>query len=256
MGLLTGKVALVTGGGRGIGRAIADLFSSEGATVVVAGRTVGELERAAAEIGGDSFTLRLDVTSAADWGTAVAELGRVCGKLDVLVNNAGFSEATGLENASDEHWRRHMAVNLDGVFYGCRAALPLMLKTNGPVSVINVSSTFGQRPVPQFAAYCASKAGMTMLTKVLALEFASKGYPIRVNTVHPGGTETEMVIRAYEQMGMSTEQREAFARAMHPMGRLARPEEVAKACLWLASEASSFTTGIELNVDGGSLIRS
>jgi 3alpha(or 20beta)-hydroxysteroid dehydrogenase len=256
MGLLSGKVALVTGGGRGIGRAVAGLFASEGARVAIAGRTVDELEKAAAQIGGNTAVLRLDVASAEDWRTGVDELARLFGKLNILVNNAGFSESSGLENASDEHWRRHMAVNLDGVFYACRAALPLMLQSHEPASVINISSTFGQRPMPQFAAYCASKAGMTMMTKVLALEFAGKGYPIRVNTVHPGGTETEMVMREYARMGLSPEQKAAFVRAMHPMGRLGRPDEVAKACLWLASDASSFTTGIELNVDGGSFIRS
>jgi len=255
MGILSGKVALITGGGKGMGRATARLFAAEGARVAIAARTRSDLEDAAGEIGDGAIPIRLDVTDADAWRDAIAEVERHWGKLNILVNAAGFSQSAPIESASAEHWRRHLAINVEGIFYGCQAALLLIKASGEPGSIVNISSSFGQRPIPGFAAYCASKAALTMMTKVLALECAAAGYPIRANTIHPGGTETDMLEQALAETGLPRDEAYAMFVKIHPMGRMGRPEEVAQACLWLASDASSFTTGVELNVDGGSFIR-
>lgn len=252
---LAGKVALVTGASKGIGKAIAVLFAREGARVVVAARRIEDAQRVVDEIGDAAMPVVLDVGDRAAWDRAVAAIDERWGRLDVLVNNAGISEPATTEAVTDEAWHQHMRTNLDGPFHGCRASLPLMRRSGDPGSVINISSFYGQRPSPGFAAYATSKAALTHFTKVYALECAAAKLPIRVNSVHPGGTKTEMLERVLSSRNLSPEQlQEQFART-HPMGRLAEPEEVAQACLWLASEASSFTTGSEINVDGGARIR-
>lgn len=255
MGSMTGKVALVTGGGKGMGRATARLLAREGGKVIVAGRNAADAQTVATEIGAAASAIRLDVASPADWKAAIEKVRNLWGKLNILVNAAGVSEAGSIEDTSEETWRRHMMVNLDGIFHGCQSALPLMKASGEPCSIVNISSTFAQRPVPGFIAYCTSKAAMTTMTKVIALECASKGYPIRANTVHPGGTETDMLERALAETGLPRQQAYDMFVGIHPMGRMGKPEEVAEACLWLASDASSFTTGSEVNVDGGSFIR-
>jgi NAD(P)-dependent dehydrogenase (short-subunit alcohol dehydrogenase family) len=255
MGILSGKVALITGGGKGMGRAAARLFAAEGARVAIAARTEADLQEAAREIGDATLPIRLDVTDIDAWADGIAQVERHWGKLNILVNAAGLSESALIEIASAEHWRRHLKINVEAIFYGCQAALPLIKASGEPGSIVNISSSFGQRPIPGFAAYCASKAALTMMTKVLALECASAGDQIRANTVHPGGTETEMLERALAETGLPRDEAYAMFVKIHPMGRMGRPEEVAQACLWLASDASSFTTGVELNVDGGSFIR-
>jgi NAD(P)-dependent dehydrogenase (short-subunit alcohol dehydrogenase family) len=255
MGKLAGRVALVTGGAKGIGRAVAQRFASEGASVAIAGRDMAAARRTVEEIGGAACAISLDATSPDQWQGAIAEIDARFGKLNLLVNSAGLTEASTLEHASDENWRRHMDINLDGPFYGCRAALPLMQRSGEPGGIINISSLFALRPMPGFAAYCASKAALTMMSQVLALELAANGSPIRVNTVHPGGIETEMLERTLAESGMPREAALAHFVRIHPMGRMGKPEEVAAACLWLASDESSFTTGHALTVDGGSYIR-
>ncbi len=255
MGVLAGKVALVTGAGKGMGEAIARLFAVEGARVVVAGRTEADVRRVAGEIGPAAIAVKLDVARRADWEDAIARTHGAFDALNVLVNCAGVSIAGSIEDASDENWRLHMATNLDGVFYGCKTALPLMKAKQEPGSIVNVSSAFAQRPMGAFAAYCASKAATTTLTKTIALHCAAQGYNIRANTVHPGGTETPMLERTFAESGLPRDQAYALFSKIHPMGRYGKPEEVAAACLWLASDASSFTTGAEINADGGCSIR-
>jgi NAD(P)-dependent dehydrogenase (short-subunit alcohol dehydrogenase family) len=199
--------------------------------------------------------IRLDVADADGWRLAIDQVRSTWGKLNILINAAGLSQAATTESATAELWRRHLAINVEGIFYGCQAALPLMKESGEPGSIVNISSSFGQRPIPGFGAYCASKAALTMMTKVIALECAAAGDPIRANTVHPGGTETEMLEQALADTGLPRQEAYDMFVKIHPMGRMGRPDEVAQACLWLASESSSFTTGIELNVDGGSFIR-
>lgn len=255
MDALAGKVALVTGAAKGMGKAIAMLFAREGARVALAARSIEQAQRVADEIGEAALALALDVTDRTAWDRAVAAVDTRWGRLDVLVNCAGISESATTEAVTDEAWQRHMQTNLDGPFHGCRASLPLMRCSGEPGSIINVSSLFAQRPAPGFAAYCTSKAALTCFTKVFALECAAAKLPIRVNSVHPGGIETDMLEQALAASGLPREQAYQHFARIHPMGRMGKPEEVAAACLWLASEASSFTTGTEINVDGGALIR-
>lgn len=254
MGALAGKVALVTGAAKGIGKAIMTVFANEGARVVVAARRFDDAANAAAPFGDAALPVALEITDRAQWDSAIAETSARWGRLDVLVNCAGITEPATTEQVSEESWRRHMAVNLDGAFHGCRAALPLM-RRGAAGSIINISSIYGQRPMPGYAAYCTSKAALTMFSKVLALECAAENPPIRVNTVHPAGTETEMLERVIAGSGMPRDKAYSVFARSHPMRRMGTPAEVAAACLWLASDASSFTTGTEVNVDGGAIIR-
>ena len=255
MGALAGKVALVTGAAKGIGKAIMTVFANEGARVVVAARRFDDAAIAAAPFGEAALPVALEITDRAQWDSAVADTSARWGRLDVLVNCAGISEPATTEQVSEEAWRRHMAINLDGAFHGCRAALPLMRRGRDAASIINISSIYAQRPTPGYAAYCTSKAALTTFSKVLALECAAENPPIRVNTVHPGGTETEMLERVIAESGMPREKAYSVFVRIHPMRRMGTAAEVAAACLWLASDASSFTTGTEINVDGGARIR-
>lgn len=255
MARLSGKVALVTGGARGIGFAIARRFVEEGASVAIAARTLEQASAAAKRIGGDVLPIALDTTADAQWQDAVAAIARHWGRLNVLVNCAGVTIGANLVDTDDANWNQHMDVNLRGPFMGCRAALGLMKSDGTPGSIVNISSAFGIRVTPGFAAYSISKAALNALTRVLALECAAQKLPIRVNAVIPGGIETEMFEEELRRTGMEREKAYALFSRIHPMGRIGKPEEVAAAALWLASDESSFTTGVELAVDGGSIIR-
>lgn len=255
MSQLKGKVALVTGASKGMGKAIATRFAQEGAQVAVTARSIDAATRVAEEIGVQAIPVALEVSDAGQWQAAVNTVTDRLGKLTTLVNCAGITEAASLEQASEENWRRHMNINLDGVFHGCKAALPAIKASGEPGSIVNISSMFALRPVPGFIAYCTSKAAMTTLTQALALECAAAGYPIRVNSVHPGGTATDMLEQALAETGLPREDAYKHFIAIHPMQRMGTVNEVAAACLWLASEQSSFTTGMALTVDGGGAIR-
>jgi NAD(P)-dependent dehydrogenase (short-subunit alcohol dehydrogenase family) len=255
MNRLAGKIALVTGAAKGIGFAIARRFAEEGASVVLAARTIDQADVAAAKIGSDSMGVALDTSSDAQWRDVVARIDQLHGRLNVLVNCAGVTIGANLVDTDDANWNQHMDVNLRGPFMGCRAAIGLMARDGQPGSIVNISSAFGIRVTPGFAAYSVSKAGLNALTRVFALECAAQKLPIRVNAVIPGGIETEMFEEELRRTGMEREKAYALFSRIHPMGRIGKPEEVADAALWLASDESSFTTGIELAVDGGSTIR-
>lgn len=255
MGVLDGKVCLVTGGGKGMGRAICELFAREGGSVVVAARRLEAAQLVADSIGGSASAIALDVTKADGWQAAIAAIEQKYGRLDVLVNNAGVSEAGSTETGDEDSFRWQIEVNVFGPYYGARAALPLMRKSGQPGSIVNIGSAFSVRLVPGFAAYGSSKAAMNAMAQTLALELATAGDPIRVNTIHPGGTETEMLEDAYAETGLPREEAVALFLKIHPMGRMGKAQEVAKAALWLASDQSSFTTGAEIPVDGASIIR-
>lgn len=255
MNRLAGKIALVTGGAKGIGFAIARRFAEEGASVVLAARTIEQANAAAARIGSNAMGVALDTSSDAQWRDVVARIDQLHGRLNVLVNCAGVTIGANLVDTDDANWNQHMDVNLRGPFMGCRAAIGLMARDGQPGSIVNISSAFGIRVTPGFAAYSVSKAGLNALTRVFALECAAQKLPIRVNAVIPGGIETEMFEEELRRTGMEREKAYALFSRIHPMGRIGKPEEVADAALWLASDESSFTTGIELAVDGGSTIR-
>ncbi len=248
MGRMDGKVALISGGARGMGASEARLFAREGAAVVIGDILDEEGEATAASIAADGGRCRyvhLDVTQEADWQAAVAEAVSQFGSLDVLVNNAGIgSSSFEIHEEPVELWDRTIDVNLKGVFLGTRTAVPAMLDAGGG-SIINISSQLGIVGVPyNGSAYQTSKGGVRIFTKAAALQYANRG--IRVNSVHPGPIVTEMT-----RAGRDDPERLSIMLARIPMGRYGEAEEVANAVLYLASDESSFVTGSEVVVDGG-----
>ena len=257
---LTDRIALITGGGRGIGRAVAFAFAREGARVALVARTGAEVERAAREIadesGVETMHAECDVSDVGAVGRAFAELsGRFGRGPDILVNNAGLAESAPLVKTDDEMWHRHLAVNLSGTFYCTRAALPAMIG-RGWGRVINVASIAGKTGAPYIAAYAASKHGVLGLTRSAALEVAQKG--VTVNAICPGYVDTEMTARAIDNIeaatGRSAAQSLEAIKQMSAQRRLITPEEVAALALLLASEDGRGITGQAINVDGGSVL--
>ncbi|MFM0039863.1 SDR family oxidoreductase [Paraburkholderia strydomiana] len=240
---LDGKVCVVTGGARGIGRAIAVGLKDAGGIVVLADIDIDGAQLCGEQIGADA--VQLDVTDARSIERAFDTVADRHGRLDVLINNAGVVRNAAASDTDDAAWRAVMAVNLDGVFYCCRQAGQLMLKQGGG-SIVNVASMSGSianRPQPQ-ASYNASKAGVIHLTKSLAAEWAPGR--VRVNSISPGYVATELT-----QAGLANEAwRDAWVNGT-PMGRLATPDEIAPGVIFLASEASAFMTGSDLVIDGG-----
>ena len=248
MGRMDGKVALISGGARGMGASEARMFAAEGASVVIGDILDEEGESTAADVraaGGQCLYRHLDVTSETDWNDAVGFALSQYGKLNVLVNNAGIgSNPFQIHEEPVDLWDRTIDVNLKGVFLGTRAAIPAM-KDGGGGSIINISSQLGIVAVPyNGAAYQTAKGGVRILTKAAALQYAGDG--IRVNSVHPGPITTEMT-----RAGRDDPDRLAMMLARIPMGRYGEPEEVAHAVLYLASDESAFVTGSEVVVDGG-----
>ena len=244
---LENKVALISGGARGMGAAEARMFAREGAKVVIGDVLEAEGLQVEAEIneaGGECVFVLLDVTQESQWQQAVETAVARFGKLDIMVNNAGIALRGVLEDTSVEDWDRVMDVNAKGVFLGTKAAIPEMRKAGGG-SIVNISSMSGIvgqtyiQPV-----YNASKGAVRIFTKSVAIQYAKEG--IRVNSVHPGPIDTPM---AGERLTNPELQREANERS--PMGRTAHPDEVAYGVLFLASDESSFMTGSELVIDGG-----
>jgi NAD(P)-dependent dehydrogenase (short-subunit alcohol dehydrogenase family) len=246
---LAKKVAIVTGGGTGIGEAIARAFAREGATVAITGRRKEELARVVKDIernGGKALALPGSVTNEADVQEAVATTLKTFGRLDVLVNNAGnLFHAGPLHETSDQIWDDTLDLFLKGTFRFIRAAIPLMLKQGGG-SILNVSTVAGMKAIPFFQAhaYQAAKAGVNMLTKSVAVEYAKQG--IRCNCICPAGVLTPPV-----QEMLKDPKAKALFEDIHPMGRLGEPEEVAEAAIYFVSDESRWTTGSILPVDGG-----
>jgi len=253
--MLKEKVTLITGGGRGIGRAIAHAFAREGARIAVAARTAEQVEQVANEIGNGAVSVICDVSDPQSVTRMFTDVQARLGNVDILVNNAGIAESATVVTTSDDLWARHLAINLSGTFYCTRAALPAMLK-RGWGRVINVASIAGKSGAPYIAAYSASKHGVLGLTRSAALELATTG--VTVNAICPGYVDTDMVTRGVDQItaktGRTPEEALDSLKKMSPQNRLVTPEEVAAIALLLASDAGRGINGQGINVDGGSVL--
>jgi NAD(P)-dependent dehydrogenase (short-subunit alcohol dehydrogenase family) len=244
---LAGKVALISGGARGMGAAEAAMFCGEGASVVIGDVLDVEGKAVESEIGGKGgriVYIHLDVTSEADWQAAIDLAVRRFGKLDVLVNNAGIGAHGRVEDTSAEAWDRVMAINAKGVFLGTKAVIPAMRRAGGG-SIINISSQLGLVGSDHTSPhYSASKGAVRLLTKTTALQYAREG--IRVNSVHPGPIETPMTAARRSDPAVK-----AMMVSRIPLGRYGQANEVAYGVVYLASDEASFVTGSELVIDGG-----
>jgi NAD(P)-dependent dehydrogenase (short-subunit alcohol dehydrogenase family) len=251
---LDNVVVLVTGANGGIGRELCKSLKAAHATVIAT-----DLAAHAADVECDAY-LQHDVTNPEDWKHAEALIRERWGRLDGLVNNAGISIVTKIEDSPLDEWHRVNAVNVDSVIIGTQIMLPL-LKEGGKArqsgaSIVNFSSVGGLRGAAFNAAYCTSKAAVKMLSKCMGAEFAALGYNIRCNSVHPGGIDTDMlrgIMERYVELGAvpSVEAAEAGIRMNHPIGRMGRPDELGGGVVYLLSDAASFVTCSEFLIDGG-----
>lgn len=243
---LAGRVALISGGARGMGAVEARLFVSQGAKAGIADVLEDEGRRLADEIaadGGEALFVRLDVNCEQQWAEAVDAVVSAYGRLDVLVNNAGIYQRANVEETSSADWDRMLNINGRGVFLGTKAVIPAMRAAGGG-SIVNISSIAGIIGSAGSTAYNASKGAVRLLTKSTAVQYAAEN--IRINSVHPGPIETDMLDLVFPDEGMRE------ARAVNiPMGRMGRAEDVANGVLFLASDESSYMTGSELVIDGG-----
>jgi 3-oxoacyl-[acyl-carrier protein] reductase len=252
-GRLEGKVAIVTAADAGIGRATARLFAREGARVVCADLHEpgsGRVDQMIAAEGGHAVYLRADVTKRPDCDAMVTAALESFGSLDILVNVAGDGVRGKLHELTDESWAYVIDINLNSVYHGVRAALPVMLE-RGAGNIVNVSSSFGLLATEEYAAYCATKAAVINLTRQLAIDY---GPAIRVNAVCPGATATPRLLGRIASSADPEGRMAAMAGRNRALGRLAEPEEIAWAILFLASDEASFVTGHALVVDGGQTI--
>jgi|SRR5271157_123368 len=251
-GRVAGKVALITGGASGIGRATALLFAREGATVALADLSADAGQRVADEIaqsGGRAFFEPMDVTRAASCQRLVERAIREFGRIDILFNNAGIIRRATVLDLSEEDWDRVMAVNVKSIYLLSREVIPHMQKAGGG-TIINTASGWGLVGGAKAAVYCASKGAVVLLTKAMAIDHGPQN--IRVNCICPGDTDTGMLREEAQQLGEENSRFLAEA-AKRPLGRVGTPQEIAQAALYLASDASSFVTGTALVVDGGGL---
>ena len=272
MGLLDGRVAIVTGAGSGIGRASAEALARDGAAVMATDIDQDGLTQTAAAIeasGGKVLTLRQDVTDEAAWDAVFDTTAEKLGPPTILVNNAGIAVGGAIVDFSLSDWKRQMEVNVDSVFLGTRAAMRRMKDTGG--SIINLSSVAGLRGSAGLSAYCTSKGAVRLFTKSAAVECAQQGWNIRVNSVHPGIIDTPIwqksITRVTETMpaaqaamlagptGANELNVAALATGSAPMARPGRPEEIADMIVFLASDKASYATGQEFIIDGGMTAR-
>jgi NAD(P)-dependent dehydrogenase (short-subunit alcohol dehydrogenase family) len=250
-GRVAGKVALVTGGASGIGRATALLLAREGARVAVADIDANRARAVAAEIGAAAMALVLDVADPEAWPAAIKEIEERFGALNVLVHAAGMSLMKTVDELTVEEWRRVHAVNLDAIFLGTKAALPLM-RRSGPGSIVMVSSSSGLQGKARLPAYASSKGGVRLFGKSVAMQLAREGVQIRCNIVFPGTVDTPMVRRSFGLGDGPEEAAKLLSQVTGiPLGRIGEADDIAYMILYLASDESKYVTGAEMVVDGG-----
>jgi len=250
MGRVDGKVALITGAASGLGRADAEVLAREGATVVLTDIDEDEGEAAAESIrgaGGNATFLALDVADEEQWQQVIAHIRSEHGRLDVLVNNAGLAIVGTPEDCSLEIFRKQNAVMSEGVFLGCKHALPLMHESGGG-SIINMSSTASHLGYPIYFAYSAAKGAVRAMSKAIAVHCQMNGYEIRVNSLHPGAIDTAMIDKMISDLGLDDKEN------LSPVG-LGQPEDVANVVLFLASDESRFVNGTEILIDNALTIQ-
>jgi len=247
--------AVVTGGGRGIGAAIAARLAAEGARVTLMSRTQSQMDQVAASIGSSAQSLCVDITDLSSMQQAFYRAVQTFGPVDILINNAGHAQSAPAHRAPEELWHTMLAVNLTGTYYGIRAVLPAMIERQFG-RIVNVASTAGVRGYPYVAAYCAAKHGVIGLTRALALEVAQR--KITVNAVCPGYTETDLVQETIANIrqvtGRSAEEARAALTKNNPQGRLVQPVEVANAVAWLCLPGAEAITGQSIAIAGGEVM--
>jgi meso-butanediol dehydrogenase/(S,S)-butanediol dehydrogenase/diacetyl reductase len=244
---LKGKICIITGGGSGIGRAACHLFAREGATVIVADKSAPAAQDVATALGGSAIAMEVDVSSNAAVARMMGDTVERFGRLDVLVNNAGYGiKGTVIETEEDD-WNRLMAVNVNGVFFGCKHAIAQMQRQGGGV-IVNTASVVATVGIRDRAAYCASKGAVAALTRAMALDHVADN--IRVNAVAPGTIDSPYFQDMFAKSPRAAELRRELE-SRQAMDRLGQPEEIANGMLFLASDESSFMTGAVLTIDGG-----
>ncbi len=260
-GRVEGKVALITGGASGIGRGCAERLAAEGAVCVITDVQDAKGAEAVAAIkaaGGKCEYLHHDVTDEPAWESVIAHLRARHGRLDILVNNAGIAIPGSVIEMSLADWRKQTAVNLDGVFLGVKHSLPLMRASGDGGSIINMSSVAGLKGSATLGGYCATKGGVRLFTKSVAMECAGAGDKVRVNSVHPGIIETPIWLSIFNPTNPGANappDLDAMSTMAVPLGVKGYPEDIANGVLWLASDESRYVTGAELVIDGGLTVR-
>lgn len=255
MNRLQGKTAVITGATKGIGYAAAELFVKEGASVVICGRNKEDGQKVAARLEkdypGKAIFCRLDVMKSTDWENCIALTKKTFGKLHILINNAGVSYRETVAETTMESWQATLDTNQTGVFLGMQHAIAAMKEHGEPSSIVSTASVDGIMGDAVFFSYCATKAAVEAMTKCAALYCGENSLSIRVNAVAPGYVLTPMAYEDARQNGQTIEEYSADSIALHPIGRLGTPLDIAYAYLYLASDEASFVTGTTLAVDGG-----
>lgn len=244
---LRDKICIITGGASGIGQATSLIFAREGATVIVADKSETAAQEVAAQAGGGAFAVAVDVSKSADVSRMIDEVVTRCGRLDVLVNNAGYGIPGDVTQTAEDDWNALMAVNVNGVFFGCKYAIPQMRKQGGG-AIVNTASIVANVGIRDRAAYCASKGAVAALTRAMALDHVAD--KIRINAIAPGTIDSPYFQEMFAKSPRAAEMRRELE-ARQAMNRLGQPEEIANGILFLASDEASFVTGSVMMVDGG-----
>jgi 3(or 17)beta-hydroxysteroid dehydrogenase len=251
-GRVAGKVAIVTGGGSGIGRATAGTLAREGAKVIVADIDFERAKVTADAIGPSALAVKMDVRHEAEWQAVTARAIELFGKLDIVCNVAGIGFAGSIEDLTADQWQKMVDVNLTGVVWGCKHGIKAIRTSGGSGAIINVSSLGGLVGIADVAAYCATKGGVTILSKSVALHCAEQHLPIRCVSIHPTYVDSEML----DPVAAAFPSREAMLQGMSaqvPMGRVAKPQDIANAILFAASDEAAMISGSAIIVDGAQL---